>query len=165
MSETGAALEARARVRALLSSNRVMTLASAGSSGPWAAPVFYAEHFEADGSLRLVFVSSPSSRHAVELERDARVGAAVHDDAPDWQSIRGVQFAGRARVLDVDEAHAAKPIYATKFPLIGDAAQAPEPIVQAFARARWFVLVVERAFLTDNAVAFGRREEIAYPAG
>ena len=154
--------DAAARLRALLSSNRTMTLASGGANGPWAAPVFYAERFDTDGSLRLVFVSSPASRHAVDLAFDARVAAAVHDDAHDWQSIRGVQLAGRVRALGADELREAQRRYAVKFPVIGDPAQAPEPIARAFSHARWFVLVVERAFLTDNTVAFGTREEVVY---
>ncbi len=162
MNEDAAAPDARERVRALIASNHVMTLASAGTRGPWAAPVFYAHRFAADGSLRLVFVSSPSSRHAVELGRDARVAAAVYDGARDWQSIRGVQLAGRARALAGDDTGEARRLYAARFPSIGDPAQAPEPIVQALSRARWFVVDVECAFLTDNAVAFGRREEIVY---
>jgi uncharacterized protein YhbP (UPF0306 family) len=87
----------------------------------------------------------------------------VHDDAHDWQAIRGVQLVGRARALGADEMDEARRRYAAKFPVIGDPAQAPEPIARAFAHARWFVLVVERAFLTDNTVAFGKREEIVYP--
>lgn len=156
------ASDADTRLRALLSSNRTMTLASAGADGPWAAPVFYAERFDTDGSLRLAFVSSPASRHAVDLAFDARVAAAVHDDAHDWQSIRGAQLAGRVRALVADELREAQRRYALKFPVIGDPAQAPEPIARAFEHARWFVLVVERAFLTDNTVAFGKREEIVY---
>lgn len=164
MSEREAAPDARARVRDLLSSSHVTTLASAGADGPWAAPVFYAERFDADGSLRLFFVSSPSSRHALELERDARVAAAVHADAYDWQSIRGVQLAGRAHALAGGELGEARQAYAAKFPVIGDPARAPEPIAKAFEHARWFALVVERAFLTDNTLAFGTREELRYGA-
>ncbi|MCD6675559.1 MAG: pyridoxamine 5'-phosphate oxidase family protein [Burkholderiaceae bacterium] len=164
MSKPTAASDAATRVRALLSSHSTMTLASAGAGGPWAAPVFYAERFGDDGSLRLVFVSSPASRHALELDADVRVAAAVHDDARDWQSIRGVQLAGRARALGADESGEARRLYAAKFPVIGDPACAPEPIARAFEHARWFVLVVERAFLTDNTVAFGKREEVVYTA-
>lgn len=162
MSERSPAADAATRVRALLRANRTMTLASAGANGPWAAPVFYTERFGDDGSLRLVFVSSPASRHALELEADARVAAAVHDDAHDWQSIRGVQLAGRARALGADETGEARRLYAAKFPVIGDPARAPEPIARAFEHARWYALVVERAFLTDNTMAFGKREEIVY---
>lgn len=154
--------DARMRVRALLASERVMTLASIGADGPWTAPVFYAERFDADRALRLVFVSSPSSRHVRELLADARAAAAIHADANDWRTIRGVQVAGRVRALEGESLRAAREDYARKFPEIGLAAQAAEPIARAFARVRWFALHVERVFLTDNAKAFGRRDEVVY---
>ncbi len=153
--------DARARVEALLASQRVMTLASSSTEGPWTAPVFYAEHFEPRRAL-LVFVSAPSSRHCTELAADARVAAAVYEGADDWQTIRGVQIAGRVLALEGDERARALATYARKFPQIGDPAQAPEPIARAFARVRWFALQIERVFLTDNTIAFGQRDEVVY---
>lgn len=153
---------ARARVHSLIASQHVMTLASVGANGPWVAPVFYAERFDADRPPSLVFVSSPSSRHIGELLADSRAAAAIHADATDWRAIRGVQIAGRVRLLDGESLRTAREAYAMKFPGIGLAARAPEPIARAFARVRWYALHVERAFLTDNAVAFGRREELVY---
>jgi len=151
------------RLRALLASHRVMTLASLGAQGPWAAAVFYAEIF-GDDRLRLVFVSSPSSRHVAELEADSRAAASIHGEPDDWRAIRGVQVAGRVRALDGAALPAARQAYASKFPHIGDPARAPEPIARAFAHVRWFALHVERAFLTDNAISFGQRAELAFPS-
>lgn len=155
--------DARTRVEALLASQRVMTLASTGTDGPWAAPVFYAEHLE-PGRAWLVFVSAPSSRHCAEFVADARAAAAVYEGADDWRTIRGVQIAGRVLALDGNERERAHATYARKFPQLGDPAQAPEPVARAFARVRWFALRVERAFLTDNTTAFGQREEVVYEA-
>ncbi|HEY0878462.1 MAG TPA: pyridoxamine 5'-phosphate oxidase family protein [Zeimonas sp.] len=162
MSDDDTTPDARDRIRALIASNRVMTLASTGAGGPWVAPVFYAERFEADTRPWLVFVSSPSSRHVAELAADPRAAAAIHGDASDWRTLRGVQIAGRVQALEGDALHTARGAYATKFPQIGDPAQAPEAIARAFARVRWFALRAERIFLTDNAVSFGSREEIVY---
>ena len=116
--------DVRARVEALLASQRVMTLTSSGADGPWAAPVFYAEHFEPSLAW-LVFVSAPSSRHCTELAADARAAAAVYDGADDWRTIRGVQIAGRVLALAGDEQARAQATYARRFPQIGDPAQAP----------------------------------------
>lgn len=154
--------DARRRLRDFIAANHVMTLASTGAHGPWTAPVFYAECFDDSHPPRLVFVSSPSSRHAQELLADPRAAAAVHTDTRDWHAIRGVQLAGAVRVLDGDELQAARDAYAAKFPAIAEMAQAPGPIARAFARVHWFAFVVERAFLTDNTVSFGRRDEIAF---
>ncbi len=150
------------RLRALLASQRVMTLASIGAQGPWAAAVFYAERFD-DDRLSLVFVSSPSSRHVAELEADARAAASIHGDAADWRTLQGAQIAGRVRALDGAALHAAQQAYASKFPQIGDPARAPEPIARAFAHVRWLALDVDRVFVTDNAVSFGQRTELVFP--
>ncbi|HLT25969.1 MAG TPA: pyridoxamine 5'-phosphate oxidase family protein [Zeimonas sp.] len=154
--------EARRLVQAFVAANHVLTLASTGPHGPWAAPVFYAERFEAACRPRLVFVSSPSSRHAREFAADARAAAAIHANANDWRAIRGVQLTGVVRALEDDELPAAREAYARKFPQIGGPDGAPEPIAHAFARVRWFAFVAERAVLTDNAVAFGWREEVRF---
>lgn len=154
--------DARRRLHDFIAANHVMTLASTGAHGPWTAPVFYAERFDASHPPRLVFVSSPSSRHAEELRADPRAAAAIHANTSDWRAIRGVQLAGIVRMLDGDELRAARETYAAKFPQIGDMAQAPEAVARAFARVHWFAFVVERAFLTDNTVSFGHRDEIAY---
>ena len=57
----------KARVLALLGEHHVMTLASVGADGPWAAAVFYAHD-----DLRLYFLSAPTSRHAVNLAAEPR---------------------------------------------------------------------------------------------
>jgi hypothetical protein len=55
---------------AYLANHHVMTLATQGSNGPWAAAVFYAWF---DGAL--IFLSSPKSRHAANLAQDGRCAA------------------------------------------------------------------------------------------
>ncbi len=162
MSADAEETDARARLRSLIASQHVMTLASAGANGPWAAPVFYAERFDDHRPPQLVFVSSPSSRHVRELLADPRAAAAIHAQANDWRTIRGVQVTGRVRTLEGEDLRTAREAYAAKFPEIGLAARMPEAIARAFARVRWFGLELERAFLTDNAVAFGRRRELVY---
>ncbi len=155
--------ELPARVRAFIAQHHVMTLASTGANGPWIAPVFYAEQADVQGRPRLAFVSSPASRHAAELTADGRAAASIHVDTTEWEQIRGLQLSGRVHLLEGPERERARQRYAEKFPLIGDPAHAPEAIVRAFERVSWFAFVPERAFFTDNAVSFGRREELAWP--
>lgn len=155
--------ELQARIHAFIAQHHVMTLASAGENGPWIAPVFYAEYRDEHDRPRLAFVSSPASRHATELGADGRAAAAIHVDTTEWRQIRGLQLSGRVHLLEGEERERARRRYAEKFPAIGNPARAPEAIVRAFARIHWFVFVPERAFLTDNAVSFGRRAEFHYP--
>lgn len=155
--------ELSARITAFITHHHVMTLASTSPSGPWIAPVFYAEQADEQGRPQLAFVSSPASRHATELTADGRAAAAIHVDTTEWQQIRGLQLSGRVHLLEGAERERARQRYAEKFPLIGAPARAPEAIVRAFARIHWFAFVPERAFFTDNAVSFGRREELVWP--
>lgn len=164
MTPPGGPRDVRERVSELLRTHHVMTIAIHDADGPWAAAVFYAERFDARQRPQLVFVSSPNSRHVRALAGDPRAAATLHAECREWQRIRGLQLAGTVRTLAGDEASQARLAYAAKFPAIGDPAHAPEPLARAFAQARWYVLVPERAWLIDNAVSFGAREEIAYAA-
>jgi uncharacterized protein YhbP (UPF0306 family) len=145
----------RARVLDYLARRSVMTLATGGPGGPWAAAVFFANQ-----GFTLYFVSSPRSRHATDLARDARAAAAIHEDQPDWRSIRGVQLEGKAAGIEGDELVEAQRLYGAKFPLVASPATAPAPVAAALARVRWYRLVAERLFFVDNATGFGQRAEL-----
>lgn len=150
--------ELRQRVRRYLEAHSVLTLATAGPQGPWAAAVFYAgdEH-------GLVFLSSPSTRHASELARQPRVAATVQDDTADWAAIKGVQLEGTATELQSDERDEAQRLYARKFPLVAGGPGAPAAIAQALAKVRWYRLRPERLFFVDNSLGFGHRDELLLP--
>ncbi len=140
-------------VRAYLAAQHVMTLATQGADGPWAAAVFYAQ-LEDD----LVFVSSPASRHARDLAADARCAATIHGPADDWAAIRGIQLEGRVEPLQGDAREQARACYGAKFPFARPAVAAA-PIVEALARVHWYRLRIARLFFIDNARGFGKRQE------
>lgn len=143
-----------------LAGHHVMTLATQGADGPWAAAVFYA----GDG-CSLIFLSSPSSRHCRNLALDARCAATIQEDHRDWARIKGIQLEGRVRELQGDEASLARRRYGEKFPIVGPLAEVPAPIVEALARVRWFRLLPERLYFIDNAKGFGQRDEIVLAQG
>jgi nitroimidazol reductase NimA-like FMN-containing flavoprotein (pyridoxamine 5'-phosphate oxidase superfamily) len=65
-----------ATVPRLLGSHRYLVLATADASGrPWVTPVFYAP----DGTDRLLWVSSPDSRHSHNLSLRPEVAITVFD--------------------------------------------------------------------------------------
>ena len=140
-------------VAAQLAAHHVMTLATVGADGPWAAAVFYAHE---DASL--YFLSSPSTRHGTNLARDARCAATIQHDVASWSDVRGLQLEGRARRLAGDEAGHARRLYGVKFPLVTDLARAPAAIALAFARIAWYRLDVERVHVIDNRLGFGHRD-------
>ena len=138
-----------------LTAHHVMTLATQGAEGPWAAAVFYA----GDG-CSLIFLSSPTSRHCRNLAQDSRCAATIQEDYSDWARIKGIQLEGRVRELQGEEESRAQRLYGEKFPIVGAVANVPPAIVKALARVRWFRLVPERFHFIDNSQGFGHRDEI-----
>lgn len=146
------------RVAAYLREHHVMTLATHGSEGVWAAAVFYV----ADG-FDLIFLSSPSSRHCRNLAQSPRVSAAVQEDYADWPEIKGIQLEGIARELGGEREREARRLYGEKFPLIRDLAQAPASIARAMNKVRWYEVLAERLYFIDNSAGFGHRDAIELP--
>jgi uncharacterized protein YhbP (UPF0306 family) len=136
-----------------LAAHSVMTLATQGAEGPWAAAVFYASE---GGSL--VFLSSPASRHCRNLALDARCAATIQEDCSDWAQIKGIQLEGRVLELQGEEKESAQRLYAAKFP-VAVPADAPPAVREALAKVRWYRLLPERIHFIDNSKGFGRREE------
>lgn len=148
----------RERAQDYLREHHVMTLATAGAEGPWAAAVFYVS----DG-FTLFFLSSPTSRHSRALASSPRVAATIQEDYADWPQIKGVQLEGIAWEISGEEEARARKLYGEKYPVVGRLAQAPAAIVKALARVRWYKLVPERVYFIDNSAGFGHRDEIPLP--
>jgi uncharacterized protein YhbP (UPF0306 family) len=143
-----------------LARHHVMTLATQGAEGPWAAAVFYA----ADGAS-LVFLSAPNTRHCRNLAHDSRCAATIQEDYREWPEIKGIQLEGRVIELQGDEEKRAQSLYGEKFPVVGPLAKLPPAIVKALAKVRWYRLVPEHLHFIDNSQGFGHREEIDLSAG
>lgn len=147
------------RVLAFLGEHHVMTLATSGPQGPWAAAVFYAH----DG-LRLYFLSAPGSRHAQNFIAEPRVAATIQRDYDDWPAIRGLQLAGTVRpVARADEAHV-RALYHRRYPTLGGSG-VPRRLLEALARIRWYEFVPQEIVLIDNTHGFGHRERLMPCAG
>ncbi|TAK52832.1 MAG: pyridoxamine 5'-phosphate oxidase [Betaproteobacteria bacterium] len=150
----------RARVLAYLRAHHVMTLATHGGEGPWAAAVFYV-----NDAFTLYFLSAPKSRHSMNLVGHPRVAAAIQEDYADWPGIKGVQLEGVADGLSGDEEKRARALYGEKFPVVGRLSQAPAAIVAALAKVRWYRVVPQRLHFIDNALGFGHRDELQLHPG
>jgi uncharacterized protein YhbP (UPF0306 family) len=143
------------RVLGYLREHQVATLATHNSMGLWAAAVFYAN----DG-YTLYFLSSPTSRHCLNLTENHRVAVTIQEDYADWLEIKGVQIEGFVSELSGQEEGAARKLYGQKFPIIGKLAQAPAAIVKALTKVRWYKVVPQRLYFIDNAVGLGHRDEV-----
>ncbi|MBE0627836.1 MAG: pyridoxamine 5'-phosphate oxidase family protein [Burkholderiales bacterium] len=150
----------REEVQRYLGQHQVMTLASQGEEGVWAAAVFYTNE-----GFAFYFLSSPSSRHGRNLAANPRAAATIHADYADWREIKGVQMEGKVCLLAGKEEAEARGLYGAKFPIVANAGQAPASIIKALARVRWYRFVPERLYFIDNSAGFGQREEIELRTG
>jgi uncharacterized protein YhbP (UPF0306 family) len=144
--------DAAVRTLAYLQGHHVMTLATHGPEGLWAAAVFYAS----DG-FALYFLSAGHTRHAQNIAASPQVAATIQEDYADWQSIQGIQLEGTARMLAGQEREEAIIRYAAKFRFLS---QPGSVIGAALARVNWYLLSPKRLFFVDNSQGFGHRDEI-----
>ena len=135
-----------------LRAHHVMTLATSGVEGPWAAAVFYVN----DG-FDLYFLSAGHTRHAGNIEADGRVAAAVQEDYGEWQGIQGIQLEGRAWCLEGEARQRAVALYGEKYPFVtGD----DPSIGAALAKVEWYCLRPRRLYFIDNTRGLGHRNEV-----
>ncbi len=138
-----------------LAAHTVMTLATTGADGVWAAAVFYVNE-----GFACYFLSSPQSRHGRHLVDDPRVAATVQGQDDDWRTIRGVQMEGAVTRLAGADKDRAFALYGGKFPQVGDVARRPIEIAAALGRVSWYRLSPDRVYFVDNTKGFGHRDEV-----
>lgn len=146
------------RIRALsyLGAHHVVTVATSGPEGLWAAAVFYVNH-----DLDLYFLSAPQTRHALNIAAVPEVSATVQEDYGDWPEIKGIQLEGRAEQIRGAEQARALAWYGRKFPLVADPARAPATILAAMRKVAWYRIRPSRLYFIDNSRGFGHRDEVA----
>jgi uncharacterized protein YhbP (UPF0306 family) len=145
----------RDKTLAYLRDHNVMTLATTGPQGLWAAAVFYVN----DG-FTLYFLSAPTSRHSLNIKTLPGVSATIQEDYKDWREIKGIQLEGEARRIEGAEQAAAIARYGLKFPIVGNLASAPAEIVKAMSRIVWYKVAPTRLYFIDNALGLGHRDEV-----
>lgn len=147
------------RVAAYLAAHHTMSLATAGvmygeaePGMPHAATVFYA----VDGSLRLIFISKPSSIHGRHIGERAPVAVTVSEDYGDWRDIKGVQIWGEARLLSGVARAKAMALYLARFPFVRDMMRQPK-LAELIAEIGVYRVEPFRVAFTDNSTGvFGR---------
>lgn len=144
--------DARAAALAYLATHHVVTLATSGPEGVWAAAVFYAN----DG-FRLTFLSAGHTRHAQAIAGTPQVAATIQEDYADWPAIQGLQLSGTARQLAGAEREAAIGRYRNKYPFI---AQPIPALVTALAKVNWYLLEPDLVYFIDNSQGFGHRDVV-----
>ncbi|TAK82793.1 MAG: pyridoxamine 5'-phosphate oxidase [Betaproteobacteria bacterium] len=146
----------RSNALSYLASHNVMTLATSGPEGAWAAAVFYA-----NTGFTLYFVSSPKSRHARDIEREPRAAAAIHEDYRDWRAIQGLQLSGNVERLEGEARDAALACYRRKFGFLDNPTAALAPVLAALGKAACYRLTPSELYFIDNAAGFGQRSAVS----
>ena len=130
-----------------------MTLATCAESRPWASDVY----FVADG-WKLLFFSSPASRHCRNLAANPACAATIHPVVASWRDIHGLQLEGRVEPVEGITALArAAAVYCTKFPFAKALLEAPGQTAAKMARVRPHAFIPQVVRLTDNRQGFGAR--------
>lgn len=147
----------RPLVLAYLEEHRVMTLATSGVDGPWAAAVFYANQ-----GFDIFFISASHTRHGQDLALDPRAAATIQEEYRDWPDIKGIQMEGTVSKLSGDDRRRAMDSYRDKFPFIDSAGA---QIQSAFKRISWYRLTPDRLYFIDNSRGLGHRDLIDLDSG
>jgi uncharacterized protein YhbP (UPF0306 family) len=98
----------------LLGHHHYLVLATADAAGdPWATPVFFA----ADGESRLLWVSSPDSRHSRNIADYPEVAITVFDTGAPIGGAEALYLEATAGLVDVDDVAAAVALLNSRLPL------------------------------------------------
>jgi uncharacterized protein YhbP (UPF0306 family) len=146
----------RAAALRYLRDHNVMTVATDGPEGLWAAAVFYASE-----DFTLYFLSAPHTRHAANVHAQPRVAATIQEDYREWRDIKGIQLEGAAHALGGEATRRAIEVFTAKYPFVAAQLGPPEDeIAGAMAGIRWYRLVPDRLYFVDNSKGLGHRDEI-----
>lgn len=146
----------RAAALRYLRDHNVMTVATNGPEGLWAAAVFYANE-----DFTLYFLSAPHTRHATNIHAEPRVAATIQEDYAEWPDIKGIQLEGVASPLDGEAMRCAIEVFTAKYPFVAAQLGGPEEeIAGAMAGIRWYRVVPDRLYFIDNAKGLGHRDDI-----
>jgi nitroimidazol reductase NimA-like FMN-containing flavoprotein (pyridoxamine 5'-phosphate oxidase superfamily) len=135
--------ELGAIAKAIIDSNRYMTLGTADASGvPWVSPVWYApveyRHF--------LWVSSPEARHSRNLAARPQVSIVIFDSQAAVGAGQGVYISGAAAELGGDELERGIEIFSRRSEAQGARAWTRED-VRPPARHRLYRVVASEHFV------------------
>ncbi len=136
-----------------LAAHQVMTIATNGTLGLWAAAVFYVH----DG-FRLYFLSAGHTRHAQNMTDFPHVAGTIQEDYAQWEKIKGMQFDGTITLLSGAARIKAITVYGKKYSFV---TKGIPTIQKALSKVNWYALDLMHLYLIDNSKGFGHRDEIS----
>ncbi|MGB5156123.1 pyridoxamine 5'-phosphate oxidase family protein [Desulfobacterium sp. N47] len=145
-----------------LESHHTLSLATVGEGLPHAATVFYVNI-----GLDLYFLSSPTSRHGINMSHCARVSATINEDYAQWRLIKGIQLEGFVKTVSgIWENGRLAIAFIKKFPDVADffsPRKLGEKILSKVEKVKIYELTPTRIYFINNEFGFGHREELILP--
>jgi uncharacterized protein len=138
-------------VQGFLDTQSTMALATARADGqPESAPLFYVS----DERLNLYWLSSPTSRHSLNLSERPAVSATIYAPVWNWTDIVGLQIEGLASPITDDRIREqVLTLYLRKF-------QLPPELDKTITGSTLYMLTPIWIRWVDNSVSFGYKAEI-----
>jgi len=142
----------QAAIHAFLAAHSTLTLATVSAGGqPVATDLFFA----GDAGLNLYWLSSPTSRHSLNLGRNPKAAVTIHNETWTWTAIAGVQMEGEVVMLPSGtERAAAWELYQARFPFVAE-------FEAEVTRSALYKFIPRWARLIDNAQGFGHKLELS----
>jgi uncharacterized protein YhbP (UPF0306 family) len=144
-------IDVRQVVQGFLQTQSTLALATTREDGqPESAPLFYVN----DDLLNLYWLSSPSSRHSLNLGLRPAVSATIYAPVWNWADIVGVQIEGLASAITDDRIREEiLNLYLRKF-------QLPSELDKAITASTLYMLTPIWIRWVDNSVQFGYKTEL-----
>lgn len=151
----------RDRVEQYLEHHTTLNLATYGPGGLWACAVLYVR----DG-VNLYFTSVANTRHGVNINTSNVVSGTINDDCTSWETMAGIQLGGVVeKVTDVEERRRVVRKYLERYPFsaaLWHGEHDPDTIARDPGTHDFYRITPNKLLFTDNTVAPGRREELAF---
>lgn len=128
------------KIVSFIKKHHVLTLATCQNNVPWSCSCFYAV---SENPLRLIFSSSPETRHAIEFQKNEIVSVAIALETRIIGKLQGVQMSGRI-IADNQTLQLSKP-YLKRFPYA------------AVMELNLWAFEPEFIKFTDNTLGFGKK--------
>ncbi len=137
-------------VRGFLATQSTLALATTNANGqPEAAPLFFVN----DDRLNLYWLSSPESRHSINLIVRPKVAATIYPSVWGWSDIVGLQIEGEASAINDERIREQiLNLYLRKFSI-------PPELDTAISSSTLYMLTPTWIRWLDNSVSFRYKDE------
>lgn len=130
------------RIIDFIRQHHVLTLATHSNDGPWCASCFYVYDEERN---EFIFTTDTHTRHGKEMLAIPRVAGTIALETSIVGKIRGLQFSGKAQLIDNEEFKDARKKYVKAFPF------------SALVKLSLWKVNPDHFKLTDNRLGFGKK--------